>query len=57
MNTQIAFDTESFGSFIKQYLAKFNGVKKETVYLYLAECELISDYRKQNLYYAFVDLL
>ena len=41
---------ESFWSFTKRRLAKFNGVKKENFVLHLKESELRWNYKKQNLY-------
>ena len=41
---------ESFWSFAKRRLLKFNGVKKETFYLHLKECEFRFNHRNVNLY-------
>lgn len=41
---------ESFWSFAKRRLLKFNGVPKETFYLHLKECEYRFNNRKENLY-------
>lgn len=41
---------ESFWSFAKRRLQKFNGVKKETFNLHLKECEYRFNYRNENLY-------
>ena len=41
---------ESFWSFAKRRLLKFNGIKKETFYLHLKECEFRFNHRNVNLY-------
>ena len=41
---------ESFWSFAKRRLLKFNGVKKETFYLHLKECEFRFNHRNVDLY-------
>ena len=48
---------ESFWSFSKRRLQKFNGVKKETFFLHLKECEYRFNHRNDNLYYAILSLL
>lgn len=48
---------ESFWSFAKRRLVKFNGVKKETFYLHLKECEFRFNHRNQNLYHSILKLL
>lgn len=48
---------ESFWSFSKRRLQKFNGVKKETFFLHLKECEYRFNHRNNNLYYAILSLL
>lgn len=42
---------ESFWSYVKRRIAKFNGVKKENFLLHLKESEFRRNYDKQNLYY------
>jgi len=41
---------ESFWSFAKRRLAKFNGIPSHTFYLHLKECEFRFNHRKDNLY-------
>lgn len=41
---------ESFWSYSKRRLAKFNGVPSHTFYLHLKECEFRFNHRKENLY-------
>jgi transposase-like protein len=41
---------ESFWSFAKRRLAKFNGIASHKFNLYLKECEFRFNYRKSNLY-------
>ena len=48
---------ESFWSFSKRRLQKFNGVKKETFFLHLKECEYRFNHRDENLYYTILSLL
>ena len=48
---------ESFWSFAKRRLSKFNGVKKETFYLHLKECEFRFNHRNDNLYKLLLTLL
>ena len=48
---------ESFWSFAKRRLLKFNGVKKETFYLHLKECEFRFNHRNDNLYKLLLTLL
>jgi len=48
---------ESFWSFAKRRLLKFNGVKKETFYLHLKECEFRFNHRDTNLYKLLLTLL
>lgn len=40
---------ESFWSFAKRRLQKFNGIAKKTFYLHLKECEYRFNHRQQNL--------
>ena len=48
---------ESFWSFAKRRLAKFNGVAKHTFALHLKECEFRFNHRHANLYLALLKLL
>ncbi|MEO6050010.1 MAG: IS1595 family transposase [Pyrinomonadaceae bacterium] len=48
---------ESFWSFAKRRLLKFNGVKKETFHLHLKECEFRFNHRHGNLYKLLLTLL
>jgi transposase-like protein len=48
---------ESFWSYAKRRLQKFNGVKKETFYLHLKECEFRFNNRNKNLYRILLTLL
>ena len=41
---------ESFWSFAKRRLSKFNGIASHKFNLYLKECEFRFNYRKSNLY-------
>jgi transposase len=41
---------ESFWSFAKRRLAKFNGVSSHKFHIYLKECEFRFNYRNQNFY-------
>jgi len=48
---------ESFWSFPKRRLAKFNGLSKQTFQLHLKECEFRFNHRHDNLYLAVLKLL
>lgn len=48
---------ESFWSYAKRRLAKFNGVSKRTFYLHLKETEFRFNHRRDNLYLAVLKLL
>ena len=48
---------ESFWSFAKRRLSKFNGVKKETFHLHLKESEFRFNHRNHNLYKLLLTLL
>ncbi|MEO6051832.1 MAG: IS1595 family transposase [Pyrinomonadaceae bacterium] len=48
---------ESFWSFAKRRLLKFNGVKKETFHLHLKECEFRFNHPNSNLYKLLLTLL
>lgn len=48
---------ESFWSFAKRRLLKFNGVKKKTFHLHLKECEFRFNHRDINLYKLLLTLL
>ncbi len=48
---------ESFWSFSKRRLQKFNGVQKDTFYLHLKECEYRFNHRNENLYQFLLTLL
>ncbi len=48
---------ESFWSYAKRRLQKFNGVKKDTFYLHLKECEYRFNHRSENLYRTLLTLL
>ena len=48
---------ESFWSYAKRRLQKFNGVSKETFYLHLKECEWRFNNRSKNLYLELLKLL
>ncbi len=48
---------ESFWSFAKRRLQKFNGVNKESFNLHLKECEYRFNHRNENLYRALLTLL
>lgn len=48
---------ESFWSFSKRRLQKFNGVRKATFFLHLKECEYRFNHRNENLYYTILSLL
>ncbi len=41
---------ESFWSFAKSRLLKFNGIPKSTFYLHLKECEFRFNHRNENIY-------
>lgn len=49
--------TESFWSYAKRRLQKFNGVPAETFYLHLKECEYRFNHRHDNLYQELLRLL
>lgn len=48
---------ESFWSYAKRRLAKFNGIAEHTFYLYLKETEFRFNYRRDNLYLQLLKLL
>jgi transposase len=48
---------ESFWSYAKRHLQKFNGVPAETFYLHLKECEWRFNHRNGNLYQELLRLL
>ena len=48
---------ESFWSFAKRRLVKFNGVPRETFYLHLKECEYRFNHREEDLYARLLVLL
>ena len=48
---------ESFWSYAKRRLAKFNGVAKHTFYLHLKEAEFRFNHRRGNLYLELLKLL
>ena len=48
---------ESFWSFAKRRLAKFNGVPAHTFYLHLKETEFRFNHRRDNLYQEILKLL
>ena len=48
---------ESFWSYAKRRLAKFNGVPKKTFYLHLKETEFRFNYRSDNLYLEILKIL
>ena len=48
---------ESFWSFSKRRLQKFNGVQKDTFYLHLKECQYRFNHRNENLYRLLLTLL
>jgi len=48
---------ESFWSFAKRRLQKFNGVPSHTFYLHLKECEWRFNYRNDNLYRRLLKML
>jgi len=48
---------ESFWSYAKRRLVKFNGVPKHTFYLHLKETEFRFNHRNDNLYRVLLDLL
>ncbi len=48
---------ESFWSFAKRRLAKFNGVPEHTFYLHLKESEFRFNHRRDNLYHEILKLL
>lgn len=48
---------ESFWSYAKRRLAKFQGITPEMFYLYLKECEFRFNHRNDNLYAILLELL
>ena len=48
---------ESFWSFAKRRLSKFNGIPSHKFSLYLKECEFRFNHRKENLYTALLNVL
>jgi transposase-like protein len=48
---------ESFWSYAKRRLQKFNGVRKDTFYLHLKECEYRFNHRHESLYRTLLTLL
>jgi len=48
---------ESFWSYAKRRLQKFNGVSEHTFYLHLKECEYRFNQRKENLFRLLLKLL
>ena len=48
---------ESFWSFSKRRLQKFNGVQKNNFFLHLKECEFRFNHRHENLYHLLLTLL
>ena len=48
---------ESFWSFAKRRLAKFNGIASHKFNLYLKECEFRFNYRNQNLYVKLLEII
>ncbi|ELN4703265.1 IS1595 family transposase [Pseudomonas nitroreducens] len=48
---------ESFWSYAKRRLAKFNGVPNKTFYLHLKECEYRFNHRHRSLYHSLLKLL
>jgi len=48
---------ESFWSYAKRRMAKFNGVPKHTFYLHMKETEFRFNHRRGNLYHAVLNLL
>ncbi|MBL8510812.1 MAG: transposase, partial [Betaproteobacteria bacterium] len=48
---------ESFWSFAKRRLAKFNGIAKHTFALHLKECEFRFNHRHGDIYRALLQLL
>ncbi len=48
---------ESFWSYAKRRLAKFNGISKRTFVLHLKECEFRFNHRQEDLYRALLGLL
>lgn len=48
---------ESFWSFAKRHLQKFNGVSARTFYLHLKECEYRFNHRNRELSTLLLDLL
>jgi transposase-like protein len=48
---------ESFWSYAKRRLARFNGISKVTFHLHLKECEFRFNYRHEDLYQTLLNLL
>ncbi len=48
---------ESFWSYVKRRLSKFNGIASGKFHLYLKECEFRFNYRKENLYARMIAIL
>jgi transposase-like protein len=48
---------ESFWSFAKKRLARFNGIRKEDLYLYLKETEFGFNHRQQDVYKTILKIL
>lgn len=48
---------ESFWSYAKRRLARFNGIPRKTFYLHLKECEFRFNHRTEDLYKVLLDLL
>ncbi len=48
---------ESFWSYAKRRLAKFNGVPRKTFYLHLKECEFRFNHREEDLYDTILTIL
>ncbi|MBL1264990.1 IS1595 family transposase [Methylomicrobium sp. RS1] len=50
-------DIEGFWGVAKTRLAKFRGIRKNTFYLHLKECEFRYNHRSQNLYLIFLKMI
>ena len=48
---------ESFWSFTKRRLSKFNGISSEKFNLHLKECEFLWNFRKEKLYAKMMEIL
>ena len=48
---------ESFWSFAKRRMQKFNGIRNDKFYLHLKECEFRFNHRRDNLYHVLLRLL